>query len=136
MKNLIRIIAILFVALSTIQAQELKVRLNPNNILMLEPTDNNKNTLFGLDAGKVVSGYGNTAIGYRSGEQTVNGTTNVFLGLFSGLENTDGSNNTFIGVAAGSSRISGVRNTILGAQAGRNGNGSDNVYLGYAAGLL
>ncbi|MFC2151451.1 hypothetical protein ACFLSE_02905 [Bacteroidota bacterium] len=97
------------------------------------------NVFMGVSAGnKNISGSSNIFIGKTAGEQNTDGLENVFLGNNAGI-NAEGSFNVVIGSSAGQGVYgvdnSGAYNVIIGRQAGYyNTTGSNNIYIGQAAG--
>lgn len=81
---------------------------------------------------------GNVAVGSGSGGSTT-GSQNVSIGFLAGAGNTTGSGNIFINTKFNPSSYTGAtNNTIVGTNAAGNGAGtnqSNNVFLGYSAGL-
>lgn len=109
------------------------------------------NVTLGVDAFKqLLSGNDNVGIGTLAGHSTTTGYANIAIGTnalyfnLTGFENVAvgwdaldhvlGQRNVGIGSFAGANTV-GDRNTIVGAYAGNSSTiGSDNVFLGYAAG--
>ena len=105
--------------------------------------NNSSNTSFltniGYQAGQSNSGNNNTCIGARTG-MTGTGYENVFLGFKAGEFFGSGSGNLVMGVGAGTN-YEGGRNIIMGLNAAQGGtdannttNGSENIFIGHAAG--
>ncbi|MEI8201368.1 MAG: collagen-like protein [Bacteroidota bacterium] len=110
------------------------------------------NISFGQYNLAINSGYYNLAIGNNSLGMNTSGYNNIALGAVSLNRNTEGYNNTTIGVLAleinttGHENVaigtqvlafsdSGSFNTAIGTRAGGNNTGSENVFIGYEAGM-
>jgi hypothetical protein len=86
----------------------------------------------GVDALRLNTATGGTAVGYRALAANTSGATNVAVGAQALLVNQAGSDNTALGARALDSLTGGVRNLALGSGAG--GllvNGNDNLYLAH-----
>lgn len=111
------------------------------NIPNLIPSDDDKNTFIGEDAGggydpSSNDGIYNVAIGYSAGSNLSSGDDNIFLGYSAGFTNISGINNTFLGHCAGAKNSGGSNNFMAGFCAGHCGlNPSDNVFIGQFAGF-
>jgi hypothetical protein len=92
---------------------------------------NHRNSAFGAEAGRYVSGGGNTAAGLASGH-TVKGDLNSAFGNSAG-GTVNGNNNTSGGVLAGHT-VNGSYNAAFGDNAGGNVTGSSNIAIGRNAG--
>ncbi len=102
------------------------------------------NTFVGKNAGMTSQTSNNTMVGYRAGESTTGGT-NTLIGNKAGAANTTGIFNTFLGADAGfndngTGNTTGSQNTYVGTTAGGGGaghttTGSNNIFLGYGAGV-
>ena len=109
-----------------------------------------QNSVFGIDAGKVIStGNYNSLFGYNAGISLTIGSANTFIGRMAGNSNSSGSNNTFIGLNAGSGNTTlsdcvsvgyatgyGTDCTFVGSGAGKNQSGSYNSYFGKNSGFI
>jgi hypothetical protein len=91
----------------------------------------NRNSAFGGEAGRFVTGGGNTGLGLAAGS-TVKGSLNAALGNSAGQFVT-GSNNIAGGVLAGRF-VKGAYNLALGSSAGGSVTGHSNVAIGLEAG--
>lgn len=96
--------------------------------------ENSLATSGGLQAGTTTSGTGGNAFyGYRAGKIITNsGIYNTFIGHQSGLNNTSGLANTFIGADSGG-QSSTSNNIAIGYQAGVS-DGNNNIFIGNKAG--
>ena len=94
-------------------------------------TGNNRNSAFGTEAGRFVTGGGNTGVGLAAGH-TVTGDFNSALGNSAGQAVT-GNNNLSGGVLAGVT-VKGSYNVAYGDNAGRGVTGNNNVAIGRGAG--
>ena len=112
--------------------------------LLPDTNSSGGNTIFGAEAGKVVSaGAVNSVYGYKAGFALSSGGSNQIFGKFAGYTLTTGDNNTFIGGDAGY-KANGAYNVCLGTHAGY-GDGSGgsgptatynyDVYIGYQSGF-
>ena len=115
------------------QAQPTNYIVNTSNII---PVNGGQyNTIVGVDAGKVNTGYYNTFIGAIAGGKNSGGFYNVFLGTAAGANNTNGSSNSFMGYQAGLKNTIGANNTFLGYRTGyETTTSSNNTFLGFEAG--
>jgi len=86
-----------------------------------------------LDA--LTTGYGNMGIGRSSLSATTDGYSNVAVGAESSARNEGGDLNTAIGNQAMFYNVEGGQNTAIGASAMQRVTGSNNVAIGYIAGL-
>ena len=142
MNTLLSIKLFLFLSLFTffltdISAQELNVKKNANDEIMVEPLNPSESTFFGEGAGLNSTGEFNTFIGKSAGESNTFGRSNTFIGNSAGLENTIGLENTFIGKSAGKNNTTGSDNTFIGLSAGQqNTTASSNTFIGKSSGLL
>ena len=91
------------------------------------------NTAIGRQALKNNNGDYNVAIGFQASQLNTLGSYNFGLGNFALQNNETGVFNMAIGTFAGAD-LKGSYNTAVGGQAGRYKNGTNNVYLGFAAG--
>jgi len=89
------------------------------------------NSAFGGQAGRFVTGVGNTGVGLAAGH-TVKGDVNTALGNSAG-QNVTGSNNLAGGVVAGDT-VKGSYNSAFGDSAGNGVSGNNNLALGRNAG--
>jgi hypothetical protein len=87
------------------------------------------NTSIGFRAGDVVTGSGNSFVGYRSGSKVTTSSSNSFFGYRAGSE-TNGKYNCYFGVLAASNNTAGDYNVQIGIQSGWNNGGSKNVMIG------
>jgi autotransporter adhesin len=92
---------------------------------------NQRNSAFGSEAGRFVTGAGNTAAGLAAGH-TVGGASNSALGNSAG-QAVSGNNNTASGVVAGST-VTGSSNGAFGDHAGNNVTGDGNFAIGQISG--
>ncbi|MCF0071485.1 hypothetical protein LZD49_13470 [Dyadobacter sp. CY261] len=96
------------------------------------------NTMLGYNAGAATTtGYFNTFVGSGAGMSNVSGQSNVFVGLSAG-SSSNGSNNVYIGRATAYYNAGGSYNVMVGFGAGggtTTTTGSNNVFLGYMAGV-
>ena len=112
--------------------------------LLPDTNSSGGNTIFGAEAGKVVSaGAVNSVYGYKAGFALSSGVGNQIFGKFAGYNLTSGDNNTFIGGDAGY-KANGAYNVCLGTHAGygdaSGGSGPTvqynyDVFIGYKAGF-
>ena len=86
--------------------------------------------------GAVLTGAGNTGVGYTAGKVVTSGTYNTLMGYKAGLALTTGSSNTFIGNEAGDEQTGSLHNTCVGAEAGQKHTAGYSVIIGSQAGLL
>jgi hypothetical protein len=110
-------------------------------------TAEGENALFSL-----TTGINNTAVGFRALFSDINGDNNTAVGWFALQRNTDGlantatgadalrnnttgDANTAAGVFALFNNSTGLRNTALGTESLKRNNGSDNIAVGYEAGM-
>lgn len=91
------------------------------------------NTAIGRQALYNNNGIYNVAIGFQSGFANTSGSYNFSLGNEALKSNEGGVFNMAIGTFAGAD-LKGSYNTAIGGQAGRFKNGTNNVYIGFAAG--
>lgn len=80
------------------------------------------------------SGTDNLFAGASAGASTT-GSSNTFIGRSAGQSNTNGTDNTALGINSLNGNTSGNFNTAIGGGAGLSSNGSNNVLLGYGAGV-
>lgn len=104
------------------------------NVVTLEVSDTDGNTIIGKDSGSLpLSGaLGNTILGDSSGTLLSSGNFNTVVGAISGAITT-GSNNTFLGEEVGGQINSGSNSIMIGRRSGNNcvtGNESSNIYIG------
>ncbi len=78
---------------------------------------------------------GNIAIGDNVGALATTATGNILIGTTCAAGLTTGQENVCIGESAGNIIGASTKNTYIGHQAGLNANGSDNVFVGWRAGL-
>jgi len=84
----------------------------------------------------LTDGHSNIAIGHIAGANVTTGDLNVFIGRESGFPITTGIKNVGIGATTFGSSVVGTSNsTAIGWNAGRNSQGSRNIFIGYAAGM-
>ena len=86
-----------------------------------------------LGAG-VLTGAGNTGLGYTAGKVVTSGAYNTLAGHKAGLALTTGTSNTFIGNEAGDEQTGSVSNTCIGDQAGQKHTAGYSVMIGSLAG--
>ena len=124
------------------------------NLTLSSNVSGTDNTAVGIGALRSnVVGVQNTAIGKGAGTNNKIGLENTNIGVNSGYGNRSGSNNVSVGSAAlysdtsgrdnvsigqGSLRdnLKGSQNTAIGTEAGRQNQGSGNVFIGYQAGYF
>src|SRR6185437_4136610 len=84
------------------------------NIISLNVTDANSNTIIGLNAGNnSISGDQNTALGKTSAQDLTTGTDNTLIGFDAGASLTTGAFNVLLGSEAGSSYTSSESSNII-----------------------
>jgi hypothetical protein len=89
------------------------------NIVQLDVTDGDANTLLGMEAGNLtLSGTFNTGHGYQVFSDLTSGSNNSAFSAQSGNSLTSGSDNTLLGFQAGGSITTGDSNIIIGSQSG------------------
>lgn len=93
-------------------------------------------TYLGYESGYNALADSNTFVGYRSGYSTTSGKSNTFFGSLSGRGNATGSRNTFVGNGAGPANGNGDDNVYLGYTTGNRDGGSRNTFLGTGADAL
>lgn len=94
-------------------------------------------TSWGLDClNNTHTGTHNCAIGYNCGVNITSGCGNFLAGTGAGQNLTIGSGNAFIGSDAGGNCTGVSASTYIGASTGRDSNGSVNVAVGNAAGVI
>ncbi len=132
----IGLLLLLFATASALSAQELQVKKNADDEIMLQPQNPSGSLFYGFDAGLSNTGDGNTFIGQGAGILNNTGSRNNFIGFEAGIFNTEGSNNNFFGYQAGFRNTSGDFNNFMGYQSGLdNLTGSRNNFFGYKAGF-
>lgn len=114
--------------LGTTDNQALRFRVNGQHAGRLDPAGGN--STFGLNAGALITGTGNTFVGSGSGAANASGSNNVFVGAGTGATNTWGSENAYLGAGAGSNTSWGAMNTIVGHDAGRSATANQNTLVG------
>jgi len=113
----------------------------------------NQNTAEGEDAlFSLATGDNNTAVGHQALFNNINGDSNTAVGRLALLNNTDGLANTATGAVALRNNTTGdanaalgmfslftnstgSRNTVIGVESLKRNNGSDNIAIGYEAGM-
>jgi hypothetical protein len=83
-----------------------------------------------------ITGSDNLFAGVSAGAANNTGSSNTFIGKTAGQSNTGGNDNTALGFAALNSNTTTSFNTALGSGAGVFSTGSNNVLVGYGAGVL
>ncbi|MCU0433234.1 MAG: tail fiber domain-containing protein [Bacteroidia bacterium] len=92
-------------------------------------------SLFGIRAGYMNTGPGNTFIGSNCGRNNTSGMYNTFVGNYSGRNNITGIQNTFMGSNSGQSVTTGSFNTYLGYFSGYGlTTGDYNTFIGHGSG--
>ena len=79
----------------------------------------------------MTTGYSNTLMGWRAGEDVATGNKNTFIGDTAGVVNNN-THSTFVGYAAGNG-ATGNLNVAVGSQSMQNCTGSDSVAVGFNA---
>lgn len=79
-------------------------------------------------------GNDNVHLGHGAGAANT-GNLNVFVGKDSGNANDVGISNVFIGYESGFNNTGGDANTYVGTMSGKNNNGTENVMVGFTAGI-
>ncbi len=93
-----------------------------------------RNFFAGVNAGNLaMTGFDNTAIGYRANDDNSSGNFNTSLGSFALDANTEGSSNTAIGRSALAFNLTGKQNTAVGQSALLNTRADNNTAVGYQA---
>lgn len=100
------------------------------------------NNFFGSYAGMLnTTGVWNTYVGHSAGYSN-NGSNNTIVGMQAGYNLLTGNGNAFLGTNAGRAATTGLGNLVLGGQAAATGTtasqlttGSQNIVIGYQAGL-
>jgi hypothetical protein len=94
-------------------------------------------TAVGYHSGRLWTGthnWGDTFVGYASGDAVTTGKDNTFVGGFAGSATTTADGNSFFGAAAGQANTTGANNTGLGHLAlYSNTTASNNTAVGYQA---
>ncbi|MFI5332583.1 MAG: tail fiber domain-containing protein [Candidatus Babeliales bacterium] len=102
------------------------------NVVKLNTTDANDNTIIGLSAGNsTVSGTNNTGLGFDVLHALAGGGSNTCIGYQAGLAITTGISNTIIGGSAGIAITTHNQNTLIGQQSYNLGIGNQNTVVGY-----
>ena len=83
----------------------------------------------------ITQGRQNTFIGSSAGQSNTTGYASTNVGFAAGGSNTTGITNTNIGYQAGQGNVTGSSNTNLGTDAGSSNTVSDNIFIGYHAGM-
>jgi len=84
------------------------------NVLELNITDLNDNTIIGLESGNgTISGDQNTVIGTSSGKSLTSGSSNTIVGFSSGASLLTGTNNILFGDSTGTTYTSNESSNIL-----------------------
>ena len=99
--------------------------------------DPSRNTVIGKDSKPGNSGFDNTILGYKAGENMNDGQRNTLIGTMAGdamaLFGPD--DNTFIGYNAGTNlELNSDRNIGIGSNSGLFGSGTDNIAIGTGTG--
>ena len=90
------------------------------------------NFAIGTNAGSgITTGESNVNIGHQAGLQTTTGSSNVLIGRDAGVI---GNKTSCVGIGRDTLRNSGSRSVGIGGFAGKDCTGTDNIFLGYAAG--
>lgn len=89
------------------------------------------NTFLGEGALSSVTGQGNVAVGWLTGENVTTGSVNVLVGAAAGNQLSTGSSNTFVGVGAGQSATTLDGSVVIGVGAApRLETGEANIIIG------
>jgi hypothetical protein len=92
------------------------------------------NTLVGIGAGGVNTGFYNTFVGSAAGQLNASGSENAFFGSEAGNSNKTGSYNSFFGRWAGLNNETGSENAFFGTSAGQSNTTDGNTFFGFEAG--
>lgn len=92
-------------------------------------------SFFGYHTGTNTTAAGNNGFGATALEDNTTGLQNTAFGNQALTNNIDGDNNIGIGNLALLTNTTGNNNTAIGKEAGRTGNGSGNIFLGYLSGF-
>jgi hypothetical protein len=106
-----------------------------SNIVLLNVTDTNSNTLVGNNAGNLtLSGSNNTSLGKSSLHDLTTANANTVVGSLSGSLITTGNNNTIVGEGSGTLLTTGAANLIIGQSSGNAlmGSESNNLLINHA----
>lgn len=113
------------------------------NILSLNVSDTNSNTMIGFDSGVAgITGTDNVALGTACGNELTTGSTNIFIGTEAGSLVTTGSGNLIIGNGTTQIALKGITTSAgfygLGANGSAflhnfGGSTSGNTFVGYGA---
>jgi trimeric autotransporter adhesin len=105
-----------------------------SNIVLLNVTDSNNNTIIGESAGnQTLTGTSNTVIGSAGASGLTSGSNNTVVGASGAAENiTSGSRNVCIGTGSGNALITGANNVLIGYASGSNYDTSEgsNICIG------
>ena len=93
----------------------------------------NFSTAIGYQTGNAATGDSGTYVG-RSAGRVNTSSSHVSIGHNAGYSQTSGTQNTNFGYSAGYSTTTQQSNTMIGYEAGKSNTGSNNVFLGRAAG--
>lgn len=99
-------------------------------------TTGNNNTALGFHAlFSDINGHSNTAVGSFALQHNTEGLANTAIGADALGNNTTGDANAAVGVDALFNNSTGIKNTAIGVESLKRNNGSDNIALGYEAGM-
>jgi len=105
-----------------------------NALFSLTTGDNN--TAVGFHAlFSNVNAHNNTAVGWLALQRNTEGLANAAIGAEALGRNTAGDANTAVGGFALLNNSTGLRNTAVGVESLKRNNGSDNIGIGYEAGM-
>ena len=99
-------------------------------------TTGDNNTAVGFHAlFSIIKGDNNTAVGSSALQHNTAGLANTAIGALALQNNTTGDANAAFGMFTLFNNSTGIRNTTIGVESLKRNNGSDNIALGYEAGM-
>ncbi|MEO7724928.1 MAG: tail fiber domain-containing protein [Chthoniobacterales bacterium] len=138
---------LILLALTACAAAALAVDPPPDGGYLNQNTAEGENALFSLTTGdnntavgfqalfSHTNGDNNTAVGSLALQNNTDGLANTAAGSNAMLNNTTGDANTAVGMFSLYNNTTGLRNTTIGVESLKRTNGSDNVGVGYEAGM-
>jgi len=105
------------------------------NVALQQNTTSSFNSAFGAGALQFSTGSQNTGIGMNALTATTTGCGNTAVGTYSMTANTTGWWNSSFGQNSGSSITTGGYNTAIGCSSGNMTTGSQNITIGFQAGV-